>query len=129
MVTASGTMLKTAIPSSPLLPTVFLFPIFLFNDFCQAGASETSLRFMYKSTDGIWTAPDGGSTIDVSAKVVTATTTHFSEWGVFGDAMLSITANTEATFNIADGTKLVIKGSMDAKVRPLPPLSSPGAQV
>jgi len=69
---------------------------------------------MYKSGEGVWTAPDGGSTIDVGAKVVTATTTHFSEWGVFGDTMLSITANTEATFNIADGTKLVIKGTADA---------------
>jgi len=84
---------------------------------------------MLKSTDGVWTAPDGGSTIDVSVKVVTAITTHFSEWGVFGDAMLSITANTEATFNIADGTKLVIKGTMDNKVRPLLFLSSPGVYV
>jgi len=77
---------------------------------------------MFKSDQGIWTVPDGGSTIDVSAKVVTATTTHFSEWGVFGDVIISITANTDhAPFELADGTKLVIKGTADAEVRPLLP--------
>jgi len=75
---------------------------------------------MYKNDVGVWTAPIS-STIDVSAKVVTATTTHFSEWGVFGDAMLSITANREATFNIKDGTKFVIKGTEDANVRLVDP--------
>jgi len=91
----------------------------LFACFSQAGASEASLRFMYKSNESVWTAPDGGSTIDLGANTVTAITTHFSEWGVFGDKMLSITASTEATFNIADGTKLVINGTKDAKVSPL----------
>jgi len=75
---------------------------------------------MYKNNESVWTAPDGGSTIDVSTKVVTATTTHFSEWGVFGDAIISITANTNhAPFELADGTKLEIKGTMDATVSPL----------
>ena len=76
---------------------------------------------MYKNDEGIWTAPDGGSSIDVSAKLVTATTTHFSEWGVFCDSTLSIIANKEATFNIKDGTKLVINGSADANVSLLDP--------
>ena len=75
---------------------------------------------MYKNNESVWTAPDGGSTVDVSTKVVTATTTHFSEWGVFGDAIISITANTDhAAFELADGTNLDIKGTMDAKVSPL----------
>ena len=105
---------------------VLFFPFFSlllappFPYFSQAGASEASLRFMYKNDVGVWTAPVG-STIDVSAKVVSATTTHFSEWGVFGDAMLSITANREATFNIKDGTRLVIKGTADANVSLLDP--------
>jgi len=72
---------------------------------------------MFKSDQGIWTVPDGGSTIDVSAKVVAATTTHFSEWGVFGDVIISITANTDhAPFELADGTKFIIKGTADAEV-------------
>ena len=106
----------------PLLP-------FLLSSFCtlvslflsQAGVSEASLHFMYKNDEGVWTAPTS-STIDVSANFVTATTTHFSEWGVFGDVMLPITANREATFTIKDGTKLVIKGSADANVSLLDPL-------
>jgi len=40
---------------------------------------------MFKSDAGVWTEPDGGSKVDVSTGVVVATTTHFSEWGVFGD--------------------------------------------
>ena len=38
---------------------------------------------MYKNDVGVWTAPIS-STLDMRAKVVTATTTHFGEWGVFG---------------------------------------------
>jgi len=76
---------------------------------------------MYKNDEGIWTAPDGGSSIDVSAKLVTATTTHLSELGVFGDVIfiISITADTDhAPFELADGTKLFIKGTEDANVSP-----------
>jgi len=94
----------------------------LFACFSQAGASEASLRFMYKNNESVWTAPDGGSTIDMGTKVVTAITTHFGEWGLFGDVLIfsiSITANTDhAPFELADGTKLVIKGTADAEVRP-----------
>jgi len=110
------------------LGCVLLFPLFnlllalLISSFSQAGASEASLRFMFKNHVGVWTAPDGGSSIDVSTKVVTATTTHFGEWGVFGDviiSIISITADTDhAPFELADGTKLFIKGTEDAKVRP-----------
>jgi len=40
---------------------------------------------MYKNESGLWTAlSDDNSDVDVSAKVVTAITTHFSEWGIFG---------------------------------------------
>jgi len=79
-----------------------------------------SLRFMFKNANGVWTAPDGGSIIDVGARVVTATTSHFSEWGVFGDATIStisITSDTDhAPFELADGTKLIFKGTADAQV-------------
>jgi len=40
---------------------------------------------MFKNEAGVWTAlSDDSSSVDVSAKVVIATTTHFSKWGVFG---------------------------------------------
>jgi len=43
---------------------------------------------MFKNEAGVWTAlSDNNSDVDVSAKVVIATTTHFSEWGVFGNSI------------------------------------------
>jgi len=83
---------------------------------------------MYKSGEGVWTAPDGGSTIDVGAKVVTATTTHFSEWGVFSDrdevyigaggasGGSSMLPAIDHSFEMGDGTKLIITGTADTYV-------------
>jgi len=53
---------------------------------------------MYKNESGLWTAlSDDNSDVDVSAKVVTATTTHFSEWGIFGSTTEGSTTEGSTT--------------------------------
>jgi len=65
---------------------------------------------MFKNEAGVWTAlSDNSSSVDVSAKVVIATTTHFSEWGVFGGSSQgSATVGTSAASSLTgNGLKVL----------------------
>jgi hypothetical protein len=43
-----------------------------------------NLRFAYYDTTSMaWTTPSSGGSVDTSAMVVSQTTTHFSQWGVY----------------------------------------------
>lgn len=45
-----------------------------------------SLRFAYWDEDeSAWVFLESGASVDVEARIVSQTTTHFSEWGVYGD--------------------------------------------
>ena len=55
----------------------------------------SSLRFaFYDDDEDAWTFMESGANVDTSARVVSQTTTHFSEWGVFatGDATITDSA-------------------------------------
>jgi len=53
---------------------------------------------MFKNEAGVWTAlSDDNSDVDVNAKVVIATTTHFSEWGIFGSSTEGSTTEGSTT--------------------------------
>mmetsp|Transcript_89338 Transcript_89338/g.130691 ORF Transcript_89338/g.130691 Transcript_89338/m.130691 type:complete len:355 (-) Transcript_89338:320-1384(-) len=79
-----------------------------------SGASEASLRFMFKNEAGVWTAlSDNSSSVDVSAKVVIATTTHFSEWGVFGSSTENSTGEGSTTVGTStDSSTSSLTGSL-----------------
>mmetsp|Transcript_35640 Transcript_35640/g.71416 ORF Transcript_35640/g.71416 Transcript_35640/m.71416 type:complete len:623 (+) Transcript_35640:26-1894(+) len=84
-----------------------------------AAIAETSLKLMFKAEGEVWTEPDSVK-VDTEAKVVFATTTHFSEWGIFGSASLgvarAVTANTATTVQYQDGTMLEITTDSNADV-------------
>jgi len=51
-------------------------------DAAMSAEAAQTLRFAFYS-DGEWKFPDSGVSVDTEARVVSQTTTHFSEWGVF----------------------------------------------
>merc|ERR1711990_1183056 len=78
----------------------------------SAGMSSSvasSLRFAYwDSGTSAWVFPSTGGSVDTSTRVVSQTTTHFSEWAVFANnatatgtlgSGVSVAANTETTIN------------------------------
>ena len=49
--------------------------------------TANGLRFAFYDTDAqVWTFMEAGADVDTSARIVSQTTTHFSEWGVFATA-------------------------------------------
>merc|ERR1711990_1436062 len=86
----------------------------------SAGMSSSvasSLRFAYgDSGTSAWVFPSTGGSVDTSTRVVSQTTTHFSEWAVFANnatatgtlgSGVSVAANTETTINYG-GFDLVV---------------------
>jgi len=68
---------------------------------------------MIKNEAGVWTMlSDDNSEVDVSAKVVIATTTHFSEWGVFGSSTENSTSeNSTTVVTLTDSSASSLTGS------------------
>jgi len=69
---------------------------------------------MFKNEAGVWTAlSDDNSDVDVNAKVVIATTTHFSEWGIFGSSTEGSTTEGSTTVKISsDSSVLSLTGGL-----------------
>lgn len=94
-----------------------------YTDSDVAGLDATSLK-IYRYDDGTgWTMLDN-CTRDTGAKTVTCTTTHFSDFGIFGDVAPSDTGGFSTETTIIGGATYVTKGGVTT-VYGTPTVTSP----